>query len=183
MRGWYTSIVTVVAVVLGIAGILCYVAYSDALERGDRAEVALEQNRKDMQKASDQRAAELTAKYEKQLAQRDGALSDLEKRVWEKHDSEVLAIVKTASFRKEHPDVPQPKGEEVQVLQDAYLVLFPAEAEALKRSDKEFDQALQYLTMLGRVTCDQGKPYGQDSRYVNCYGSDAVGKRKVVMAR
>jgi len=182
MRDRYCALVTVVALVSGIALIICYVAYSDARERGDRMEEALEQVRKDMQKASDQRVAELTAKCDKEAAKRDGAISEFEKRVWEAHEAEVVAIIKAAKFRKEHPDVPQPKGEEVQVLQDTYLSLFPAEAEALKKSDDRFDEALQYLAILGRVTCEQSGPYHR-SIAASCYGSDAVGRRRVEMTR
>lgn len=134
-------------------------------------------------KDSDKRAAEITAKYEAKIAERDNALTALEQSVWATHDSEVLAIVEAGKFRKAHTDVPQPKGDTQSVAfgkdGSEYLTLFPAEQASLQASDAKFSQALTYLSRLGRVSCDRGASY---TRGNNCTGSDAVGKRQVRMA-
>ncbi len=176
-----------VSVVLNIfaipASLILFSLYYESLGRVEQQEASNRAISTQAVKDSDKRAADITAKYEAKIAERDNALTALEQSVWTTHDSEVEAIVKAAKFRNEHSEVPQPKGDGVRVsfgIRDGeYVVLFPAETNALTASDAKFDQALSNLAMLGRVSCEQNAAYRRGS---NCTGSDAVGKRQVRMA-
>lgn len=157
--------------------------YYESQDQMQRQEKSFAESTKQAKKACDEHATGITTDLSAKIAQRDNALTLLEQSVWAAHDSEVEAIVKAAMFRKDHADVPQPKGERQRVWTGVenfeYVVLFPAEQASLQASDAKFEQALSYLARIGRVSCEQGSSY---TRGIQCTGSDAVGKRQVRMA-
>lgn len=179
----YGLSISVVLNVLAIGTAVVYAGMYYELDiQNQRGVQQYETEKKQATQACDKRAADIEAKLGAQIANRDNALSALEKSVWATHDSEVLAIVEAAKFRKEHADVPQPKGDSQSISfgndGSDYVVLFPAEVASLQASDAKYEQALRYLFQLGRVSCE-GR---QDFVRRGCVGSDAVGKRQVRMA-
>ncbi|MFA5185615.1 MAG: hypothetical protein WC551_03950 [Patescibacteria group bacterium] len=175
--------VSVILNVLAIGATAAYAGmyYDLGMSQADYSRQC-ETDKKQAKKSCDQHAAEITTGFERKIAERDNALTVLERSVWATHDSEVLAIVEAGKFRRVHTDVPQPKGDSQSVAfgQDGseYIVLFPAELTSLQASDAKFEQALRYLFTLGRVSCEGRQEFVRRG----CIGSDAVGKRQVRMA-
>lgn len=174
-----TVLAVLFALVVGVQGFVI----ADAYSKLDWEKGQTESCRVHSKKALEEKEKGLKEHYGAQIVSRDQALDNLERQIWAERDQAVEAIVKAAEFRRDNPDVPQPKeGRTTVVLAEGkenFVFLFPAELKALQAIDAKHKQAIEYLLVLGRVTCkDEPSRAGWQEKV--CRGSEAVGSRAVL---
>lgn len=176
------KITGILAVVFGFAVLVLGLVVADGYSTVVRAEKETESCRAHSKKSLEEQDKHLKTYYGEQIASRDQALDKLERQIWSERNDGVEAIVKAADFRRANPDVPQPDERSVTVYgaedKESLVFLFPAERKALEAIDSKYKQGIEYLTLLGRVTCkDEPSHLGHPLR--RCYGSAVVGGRIV----